>query len=466
MDGTNLCLAPMGGHKTSWAMSYMNSHSDKWIYAAPLLSESRRIVEGCPRRGFVEPMVIPKSPFHKKMSKREHLLSLIEGGLNISTTHAMLTGFDSTILEAIKSENYHLMLDETPEFVEPFNMSMDRLKEMVDGEYLAVDDVATGQPAGSQPTVQRLRALSKARHFRATSPSKAKQDGTGAWHWTKRMRAYLLKLFRLADAGQLYLVDGQHVVRVLPPEMLTAFESSSILTFMPEGSYLSSWMAANGIEPHHRTVTMSGGKALLDVWAGPNADEGFRSTVGGLIQVYEGTGPKSLNWIGEPTAKSKNPLTTNWWEKELTHEKAKALHTLCGSFFKRHRQPGTTAEHNMWTVLGSVRELVAGDGSSCENWVASTTRATNLYIHKANIAFMANPYPLVPVDAYFKGLGKPIDTDKFSLSVLLQWAWRSRLREGKPVSAYIPSSRMRELFSRWATVTKPEPAAVPFKSAA
>ena len=36
-----------------------------------------------------------------------------------------------------------------------------------------------------------------------------------------------------------------------------------------------------------------------------------------------------------------------------------------------------------------------------------------------------------------------------ALGALLQWAWRSQIRNGKPIDIYIPSERMRELLNNW-----------------
>ena len=41
------------------------------------------------------------------------------------------------------------------------------------------------------------------------------------------------------------------------------------------------------------------------------------------------------------------------------------------------------------------------------------------------------------------------DEDLFSLSTLLQWIWRSQIRDGKPIQIYIPSERMRNLLKQW-----------------
>ena len=42
-----------------------------------------------------------------------------------------------------------------------------------------------------------------------------------------------------------------------------------------------------------------------------------------------------------------------------------------------------------------------------------------------------------------------IKYEKYMLSALLQWIWRSQIRDGKSINLYIPSERMRELLKMW-----------------
>ena len=42
-----------------------------------------------------------------------------------------------------------------------------------------------------------------------------------------------------------------------------------------------------------------------------------------------------------------------------------------------------------------------------------------------------------------------MDEDLFALSEMLQFIWRSAIREGKDIHLYIPSSRMRGLLETW-----------------
>lgn len=41
------------------------------------------------------------------------------------------------------------------------------------------------------------------------------------------------------------------------------------------------------------------------------------------------------------------------------------------------------------------------------------------------------------------------DEGLFSLSALLQWIWRSQIRDGEEINIYIPSERMRSLLEAW-----------------
>ena len=42
-----------------------------------------------------------------------------------------------------------------------------------------------------------------------------------------------------------------------------------------------------------------------------------------------------------------------------------------------------------------------------------------------------------------------IDQDRYAISVLIQFVFRSAVRKGEPIKLYLPSLRMRELLERW-----------------
>ncbi|HFJ9318626.1 TPA: hypothetical protein ACGW54_003937 [Bacillus tropicus] len=86
-------------------------------------------------------------------------------------------------------------------------------------------------------------------------------------------------------------------------------------------------------------------------------------------------------------------------------------------------------------------------GKAC--FTAFNLRATNKYKHKTVLAFCLNRY-MNPIEKqFFHRHDVLIDEDLLALSDLLQWIFRSAVREGKPVQIYVPSRRMRTLLMKW-----------------
>ena len=50
---------------------------------------------------------------------------------------------------------------------------------------------------------------------------------------------------------------------------------------------------------------------------------------------------------------------------------------------------------------------------------------------------------------FFVSHNVDVDEDGFAVSEMLQFIWRSAIREGNEIWIYIPSLRMRGLLSKW-----------------
>ena len=50
---------------------------------------------------------------------------------------------------------------------------------------------------------------------------------------------------------------------------------------------------------------------------------------------------------------------------------------------------------------------------------------------------------------YFKGKDISINQDVYALSEMLQWIFRSRIRNDESIFLYVPSKRIRKLFLNW-----------------
>ena len=70
-------------------------------------------------------------------------------------------------------------------------------------------------------------------------------------------------------------------------------------------------------------------------------------------------------------------------------------------------------------------------------------------ITKKALAYLVNFFMSPEIRQFVNHYDLIFDEDMCSLSALLQWMWRSQIRNGKPIDIYIPSERMRELLNNW-----------------
>ena len=118
------------------------------------------------------------------------------------------------------------------------------------------------------------------------------------------------------------------------------------------------------------------------------------------------------------------------------------------SFFKLHA--GTPSALNAWTTSKERKPKLKGKGyGRHDNWIPLNAKATNSYIDKRSLAYLANRFSLPVIKSYFEERGIVVNDDVYALSEMVQWLWRSGIRRGDPVNVYVPSDRMRRLLKLW-----------------
>jgi hypothetical protein len=72
-------------------------------------------------------------------------------------------------------------------------------------------------------------------------------------------------------------------------------------------------------------------------------------------------------------------------------------------------------------------------------------------MNTSHLAYIYNSYIHPEPYKYLLDRGTEFapDQDRYPLSELLQWVYRSRVRNNEPINLYIPSSRMRGLLLDW-----------------
>ena len=99
-------------------------------------------------------------------------------------------------------------------------------------------------------------------------------------------------------------------------------------------------------------------------------------------------------------------------------------------------------------LFKDFKNQVKGKGYT-KGFIPANARATNLYKDKINCAYLINMYSNPMILKFFKNKGVNINEDDYALSCLIQWLFRSAIRENKNINLYIPSSRMRNLLKKW-----------------
>lgn len=404
----------MGSGKTTYMMKDINdanlrylgnSFDDealerpKFIYVAPLLDEVDRIREACPDIDFRDPVPV-------EGRKLYHLESLVDQGHNICTTHSLFKLITTEICDKIKAQGYTLVIDETLECVAIY------------------DDITKAD--------RDILFKNKIVYL---------EEGTNRVVWNHKDRKDYKGKFdnvkRLCDNGNLVMCKQDIMVWTFPTDFLRAFDDVYVLTYLFSGSIMSSYLKAEGLDYEVRTLNTNKELVpLMDNGVALAIKRGLRD----LVTVYEGP----LNSHGRKSGKT-NPFSVGW----LIKQNGKALQAIKGStehFFKS--VANTPAYKNAWTTFGRARRSLKGERYS-KGFIPCNAKATNQHKHKASLAYLCNIFYQPPIMSYFQERGIEVDQEAFALSEMVQWIWRSQIREGKPITVFIPSERMRTLFLAW-----------------
>ena len=224
--------------------------------------------------------------------------------------------------------------------------------------------------------------------------------------------------------------------------MLQAFDEVFMLTYMFEGQYQKAYLDFFGFEYNIVGVERDDDGYYFSDWPDePPAVDYYH-----LINIVD---KAQSNAPGD----GKYALSKNWYAKRGRSDKdIKLLRRGLRNFFEGS---GGNSGSRLWTCFKEERsKLIAESGRYRNNFLQISARATNEYRDKTDVAYMVNRFADPNVTKFFASRGIEIDQDAFALSEMLQWIWRSAIRDDKPINLYVPSSRMRELLINWIDNTK------------
>ena len=401
----------MGGGKSSAAITYINEHPEKrFIYITPYLDEAERIKVACPAASFVEPS---NKIAEYQFTKSNHTAALIHEGRNITSTHSAFMRYTPQMLEEIAAFQYELIIDESLGCTGEYQIHQRDLQLVAESGLLEIDgDAWCITDEGLRYDGKKFADLMSILSARRLISVDDRSNGKTAFFW------------------------------VISPELLRAFNDVLILTYLFDGQEMKYYLDANRIEYQHIGVERDGNGVyrFRETTCPPPS---YTKELAGLIHIDE---HDKLNSIGE----SEHALSMSWMERNGDEVDQLRRHTY--NFF-RGIHDDIPAEKRLWGSYESARAKLRGRGYSGA-YLPFNARATNAYADRNCLAYLVNIYPNVSKKNLYHEYGIEIDDDAYALSFMVQWIWRSAIRNGKAIDLYLPSGRMKRLLNEWVASLK------------
>lgn len=396
-----VCDAICGAGKTSSAIAMMNSNSSKrYVFVTPYLSEVDRIQKACSGLHFQAP---DDSSAKTKMAD---LKSLINSGSNIVTTHALFLKCADSTKQMLAEARYTLVLDEVVSTMEEAKISKGDVA-ILDRAGLILDD-ESGKRFDWKSYKEKSGAFSKA--------------------------------MALSVSHRLLCFEDNWFFWSVPPSLFTCFEDVYLMTYLFEYQPIRYFFDANKIEYEligtRRTET---GFEFC-----PRVESDRARDLRGMIHILDN---KKLNKIGD----GRTDLSHAWFQRSSSGKDAQAsnlerLRKNIGNIFKNVWK--AESQSTMWGVYKEYQGRLKGWGYA-KSFVSYNIRASNDYSGRTFLAYCVNVFFNPFEKRYYKNLGVKVDDDMYAVSTMVQWIFRSAIRNNKEIWIYIPSARMRWLLAKW-----------------
>lgn len=413
--------ALMGAGKTTLAIRMMSSICirfeevpedvpERFIYITPFLEEVSRVKNALLMHGGL--IAVDPQPVDGR--KVNHLNALIREGRNVVATHALFQHVDQGTLEALTKRPYYLLIDEVAEWVERYPLSAKDLSMLYAAGYLAVDPstrrVIWNEPEGGyEGKFEGLRTLCQQGKIVASKMRRGGEPTLLLWQF--------------------------------PVEMLRLFHEVYIFTYLFDGSDMAAYLRLQGVNVRKATIGRDGRMVPYD----EDLERERVAQVKPLVRIVDAP---SLNAVGSRKHPRENPLSVSWFKNDRSNggHKIRRLKANIENYFRQYA--GTPAKFNLWTTYKTFRGDLAGSRYS-RGFESCNARATNKHHQRESVVYAVNLYHHPFIRNYFEDAGVKVSEDLYALLTMVQFVWRSAIRKGNAITVYIPSERMRRLFTGW-----------------
>ena len=396
MAKVHICDEIMGKGKSSAFINYMIDNDDKrFVYITPYLDEVDRIVCGCKTRRFQRP--VPRND----EGRLEDIHRLLESGQNIASTHAMFKRYTEETVRLIQSNGYVLVLDEAFSVVSDMGLSVGDIAMLKGSESIEVDGA----------------------NVRWTRPE------------IKESRYQDVK--DTAESKSLIMYDDVFMFWQFPIDVFKAFDEVFVLTYLFSAQMQKNYFDIHGITYDFVFTDNIDGKYVV---VGNKNIADHQRHLKQLVHIVDN---ERMNEVGEKDFS----LSSSWYERRRPSDQA-IKHLKANLINYYTNIVPSKSNLALWTVFEKRKNWLKGCGYA-RGFEACNMRATSKHRHRRYLAYCINVFMNPFYKKYFQSQGAEVDEDKYALSEMVQWVWRSAIRDGQEIWVYIPSKRMRNLLIGW-----------------
>jgi len=385
----------MGSGKTSAAINKMNSDTqNKYIFITPYLDEVQRIIDNCEEKHFIQPE-------HKGKGKLDSLHYLLGNKHNIASTHALFQHYNSYTKDLLVQGDYILILDEVCQVVEIIELSKSDLDNILKNHAHVEDNLLIWDD----------------------------KDYDGRYNDIKTM----------ALNKSLVVFGHSLIMWNFPVDIFKSFKEAYILTYMFKAQQQKYYYDFYNVEYEYIGVKNDNG---IYSFSNEVNTPDYVYNLKNNINILQ---DDKLNSIGGDYYN----LSSSWFDRDKNTRNKFLLKTLkknITNYFTNKIK--SSSNEAMWTTFKDHKNYLSGKGYT-KGFVSVNARATNEFRDKKNLVYCANIFLNPIIKQFFQTKDIKIYEEMYALSELVQWVWRSAIRDGKEINIYIPSSRMRNLLIEW-----------------
>lgn len=389
----------MGTGKTHWTIQYFKEHqmdsNKNFLYIAPFIKEVERIIDNV---GTFE------QPINKGNGKMGALNDMLARQEDIAATHELFKHLDDTSIELIADGHYTLVLDEVLNVLEPLPIEKCDIQILLNSGCISLDE-----------------------------------NNYVEWHSGEYDGDTIFdELRELAENHRVICVNNCMLLWQYPPEIFQIFDKIYIMTYMFDASIMKYYFDLHNMEYEKKSIIRKeDGTSELGDYVVPDTSQFAK-----LIEIYEGE-------MNHSFYQKEAALSKSWFISDRSRNDIKKLKKNLYNYF--HNIKKAKASQILWTTFKDASTKLGGKGY-ITSFLPCNRRSTDDFRNREVLAYCVNIFPKSTIVNYFAQNGIAIDRDKYALSEMLQWIWRSRIRNNESISIYIPSERMRCLLYDWLKV--------------